>query len=296
MPGTLPVLVNGTSGAGHGEGVAARIESEFRAAGAAVRVELAPGGDALFGLAKEWASRKPERIIAAGGDGTVSALASVLAGSGIALAVLPLGTLNHFARDLGIPEDLGQAVRTALDGAVREVDVGEVNGRVFVNNSSIGLYPSMVRRREKQRRRLGRGKWHAMLWAAINALRVHPFLHLRLELGDGEQRRRTPFVFVGNNVYRMQGFDIGVRGRLDGGVLSLYLARRGRAGLLLLALRALLGRLHQGNDFEAGTVRRLRIDSRRHRRLLVARDGEIEAMDLPLDYRIRPRALRVVAP
>jgi diacylglycerol kinase family enzyme len=135
-----------------------------------------------------------------------------------------------------------------------------------------------------------------MAWAAFNALRAHPFLHLRLEVRGAEHRRRTPFVFIGNNVYRMEGFDIGVRERLDAGVLSLYLtARRSRLGLLLLALRALLGRLYQGRDFEAGTATRLRIDAR-HRRLLVALDGEVAAMDLPLDYRIRPRALRVIAP
>ncbi|HYX65884.1 MAG TPA: diacylglycerol kinase family protein [Burkholderiales bacterium] len=296
MPGTLPVLVNGASGGGHGDGLAANIEGHFREAGAHARVALAHDGNSLLRLAAEALGAKPKCVIVAGGDGTVSAVASVLAGSGIPLAVLPLGTLNHFARDLGIPDDLAQAVRVAVEGNVRAVDVGEVNGRVFINNSSIGLYPSMVRRREKQRRRLGRSKWHAMLWAALNALRAHPFLHLRLEVGEAEHRRRTPLVFIGNNVYRMEGFDIGVRERLDQGVLSLYLARRGRGGLVLLALRALLGRLDRGDDFEAGTVRRLRIDSRRHKRLLVARDGEIEPMELPLDYRIRPGALRVVAP
>lgn len=296
MPGSLPVLVNGSAGGGHGAGLAAQIEQQFRAAGAAARVEVAESGAALLHLARRFLGEKAPRIVAAGGDGTVNAIASVLAGSGVPLGVLPLGTLNHFARDLGIPLELAAAVRTALQGAIREVDVGEVNGRVFINNSSIGLYPAMVRRREQQRRRLGRSKWQAMLWASLKVLRAHPFLHLRLEVGGAEHRRRTPFVFIGNNVYRMEGFDIGVRERLDEGVLSLYLAhRRGRLGLLLLALRALLGRLYQGHDFEAGTATRLRIDGR-HKRLLVARDGEIEAMELPLDYRIRPGALRVVAP
>lgn len=296
MPGSLPVLVNSASGAGHGEGVAAKIEQQFRAAGGEARVELAQNGEALVQLAQKYRDEKAARVIAAGGDGTVNAVASVLAGSGVALGVLPLGTLNHFARDLGIPDELGEAVRVALGGHVREIDVGEVNGRVFINNSSLGLYPAMVLRRERQRRRLGRSKWHAMLWAAHNVLRAHPFLNLNLEVAGVAHRRRTPFLFVGNNVYRMQGFDIGVRERLDAGVLSLYLAhRRGRLGLLLLALRALLGRLYRGNDFEAATATRLRIDSR-HRRVLVARDGEVEAMELPLDYRIRPRALRVVVP
>jgi diacylglycerol kinase family enzyme len=296
MPGLLPVLVNGASGGGHDGGVAAKIEQAFRGAGAEARVEVVNGGDALLARTKKLVQERPGRIVAAGGDGTMNAVASLLAGSGIALGVLPLGTLNHFARDLGIPLELAEAAGNALRGKVREIDVGEVNGRVFLNNSSIGLYPAMVRRREKQRRRLGRGKWQAMLWASLNVLRAHPFLHLRLEVGGAEHRRRTPFVFIGNNVYRMEGFDIGARERLDGGVLSLYLtARRSRLGLLLLALRALLGRLYQGRDFEGGTATRLRIDAR-HKRLLVALDGEVAAMDLPLDYRIRPRALRVIVP
>jgi diacylglycerol kinase family enzyme len=296
MRGSLPVLVNGASGAGHGDGDAAKLEAVLRAAGAEPRIEVVADGSALIAKARELAREKPERLVAAGGDGTISAVASVLAGTGVALAVLPLGTLNHFARDLGIPADLEAAARVALGANVREVDVGEVNGRIFINNSGIGLYPAMVRRRERQRRRLGRGKWHAMLWAGYNALRAHPFLDLALELGGAEHRRRTPFLFIGNNVYRMQGFDIGARERLDGGVLSLYLAHRtGRLGLVLLAVRALLGRLYRGNEFEAATASRLRIDAR-HRRLLVSRDGEVEPIELPLEYRIRPKALRVVVP
>jgi diacylglycerol kinase family enzyme len=295
MPGTLPVIVNDTSGGGHGEATAARIESGLRAAGAQPRM-LVANGSALGELAGKALLEKPQRIVAAGGDGTVSAVASALAGSGVALAVLPLGTLNHFARDLGIPDDLDAALRIAVHGRVREIDVGEVNGRVFVNNSSIGLYAAMVRRRERQRRRLGRGKWLAMLWASYNALRAHPFLHLTLEVAGVEHRRRTPFVFIGNNAYRMEGLDIGERERLDGGELALYLAHRtGRLGLARLAVRALLGRLYEGDDFEAATTTRLRIDAR-HKRLLVATDGEVQAMELPLDYRIRPRALRVVVP
>lgn len=296
MPGTLPVLVNETSGTGQGNGIAGQIESRFRAAGAQARVHVVERGADLGEATRSLLREQPQRLVAAGGDGTVSAVASVLAGSGVPLAVLPLGTLNHFARDLGIPDDLDAAVRVALGGTVREIDVGEVNGRIFVNNSSVGLYPAMVRRRERQRRQLGRGKWHAMLWAGYTALRAHPFLDLLLEVRGAEHRRRTPFLFVGNNVYRMQGFDIGVRERLDGGVLSLYLAHRtGRLGLLLLALRALLGRLYDGDDFEAATTGRLRIDAR-HKRLLVSRDGEVEPIELPLEYRIRPRALRVVVP
>ena len=293
---SLPLLVNPRSGGGFSDDDAKRLVELFRKAGAEPRLHLARSHDEMLGIARRLVEGRAPLIIAGGGDGTVNALASVLAGTDTALGVLPLGTLNHFARDLRIPLGLGAAVETVVKGVRKAVDVGEVNGRVFVNNSSIGLYPEIVRRREKQRRRLGRSKWHAMLWATHMVLRAHPFLELALELDGVAQHRRTPFVFVGNNVYQMEGFYIGLRERLDCGVLSVYVTQRhSRLRLVLLALRALVGRLHQARDFEASTTRELRIESR-HKRLLVATDGEVAALDLPLEYRIRPGALQVIAP
>lgn len=286
----VPVIVNPRSGGGP---TPETIEKWFRDAGGEARIHLAENPN---DVAHEIARTSPALVVAAGGDGTVSSVASALVDTPIPLAVLPVGTLNHFARDIGLPPEPEAAVRIALGGKTRAVDVGEVNGRIFVNNASVGLYPAMVHRRVKQQRRLGRSKWHAMLWAMHAVLRGHPFMNLTLELDGVEQQRRTPFVFVGNNVYQMEGFLIGLRPRLDEGMLSVYLShRRGRLGLLFLALRALLGRLLQARDFEAGTVSHLRIDSR-HTRLLVATDGEVGALDMPLNFRTRPRALRVVVP
>ena len=290
----LPVLVNPKAGGGFGE--PDRLSALFRRAGAEARIHLVNDPAELLQAAREIARQRPPLIVAGGGDGTMNTLASVLAGSDTALGILPLGTLNHFARDVGIPLDVEEAVQTVVKGKRKAVDVGEVNGRVFVNNSSIGLYPAMVHLREKQQRRLGRNKWHAMLWAMHAVLRSHPFLEFTLELDGVAHRRRAPFVFIGNNVYQMEGFTVGLRERVDAGVLSAYLTqRRGRVRLLLLALRALFGRLHQAKDFEATTVRELRIESR-HTRMLVATDGEVSTLDMPLEYRIRPGALQVIAP
>ncbi|TMH74868.1 MAG: sphingosine kinase [Betaproteobacteria bacterium] len=291
-----PLLINPRSGGGFSDDDAKRLVERFRKAGAEPQLHVARSHDDMLGIARRLVKERAPLIIGGGGDGTVNALASVLAGSDTALGVLPLGTLNHFARDLGIPVGLDAAVDALVKGKRKAVDVGEVNGRVFVNNSSIGLYPEIVRRREKQRRRLGRSKWHAMLWAMHTVLRGDPFLDLALELDGVTQHRRTPFVFVGNNVYQMEGFYIGLRERLDCGVLSVYVTQRHRrARLMLLALRALFGRLHQARDFEARTTRELRIESR-HKRLLVATDGEVAPLDMPLEYRIRPGALQVIAP
>jgi len=204
--------------------------------------------------------------------------------------------LNHFAKDLGIPLLLDEAIRNVAQGRRVQVDVGEVNGTIFLNNSSLGLYPDIVRDREKQQRRLGRGKWLAALWATVGALRRYPFLSVRVKIGEDEHARRTPFVFIGNNTYTMQGFSIGERERLDGGKLSLYVAQHpGRLGLLRLGWRALWGRLAQERDFDVLSAENMDIVTR-HKRLRVATDGEVTVMNTPLRYRIRPAALTVIVP
>ena len=236
-----------------------------------------------------------QTIIAGGGDGTISSVASVLAGTDRILGVLPLGTLNHFAKDLHIPLDLEGAIDTIGASHVMRVDVGEVNGRFFLNNSSLGLYPRIVREREKQQR-LGWGKWPAFVWAAVAVLRRYPLLDVRLSLDEGEFALRTPFVFVGNNEYQMETFNVGARSCLDRGELSLYITNRtGRFGLMRLALRALFGGLRKERDFTAMCTKEVWIKTR-HRRLRVAFDGETTVIEPPLHYRVRPGALRVIAP
>jgi diacylglycerol kinase family enzyme len=235
-------------------------------------------------------------VVGGGGDGTMNAVACACAGTRTAMGVLPLGTLNHFAKDLGIPLALDDAALTIAANHQAAIDVAEVNGRIFINNSSLGLYPELVRVRDNQRRRLGRSKWHALFWATLTVLRRHPMLDVRLAVDGETEQRRTPLVFIGNNEYEVEGFHIGRRPRLDAGKLSIYLTRRrGRRGLLGLALRALIGTLHQARDFEALTAQGVKIETR-HKALPVAADGEVAVMTTPLDYRIRPKDLRVIVP
>jgi len=288
------VLLNAGSGGGNDGARAARVAALFEQAGASADVHVVHGGDELAAALAAAIERTPDAIVAGGGDGTVGTVAAALVDGPIALGVLPLGTLNHFAKDLGLPLELEGAVERIALGAVRRVDVGEVNGRVFVNNSSLGLYPDIVRDRERQQR-LGRGKWAALAWATLGAIRRFPFLGVRLSVDGRAAVRRTPFVFIGNNVYTMEGFAIGERARLDAGCLSLYVAQRaGRFRLLLLALRALFGRLEQTRDFDAICAAEIDVESRK-RRLRVATDGEITVMTPPLRYRIRPASLAVLA-
>lgn len=293
---STPVIVNAAAGSGYSSDSLPKLQAAFAAAGAEARMLPAGSGSEIAEIARKEARKGPAVIVAAGGDGTLNAVASALVGTGTALGILPLGTFNHFARDLRIPLALEDAVRTIVANHPVKVDVGEVNGRIFLNNSSIGLYPAIVHERETLRKRLGRSKPHAMFWATMAVLQRHPFLDVHLQLDDKEQRRRSAFIFIGNNAYAMEGFDVGTRACLDAGCLSVYLAqRRGRWALLALVARALLGRLREAGDFEALTTRAVRIETR-HARLPVATDGEVMVMEMPLEYRARPGALRVIVP
>ncbi len=294
-----PIKIIISAGAGSVAGgdnkVSERLVQIFNDNGIDADVSLAHSGAELSELARD-AARGPYRVIVAGGgDGTVNSVAATVVRSGKILGVLPLGTLNHFARDLRIPFDLEAAAQTIVAGHTTEVDVAEVNDRIFVNNSSLGLYPIIVREREK-RERLGLGKWPAALWATIQALRRYPFLDVRLRVDEEMLDRTTPFVFIGNNEYAMQAFNIGLRDRLDRGVLSIYITHRtSRLKLISLALRAVFGRLRNDKDFLAMRSNEVNIETR-HKRLRVAFDGEIEVMQTPLHYRVRARALRVIVP
>ena len=253
-------------------------------------------GTEVSDLARRAVQEGAQTLVAGGGDGTINAVASALVGTEVALGVLPLGTLNHFAKDLHIPLDVEGAVHTLREGHSMSIDVGEVNGHVFLNNSSLGLYPRLVRHRQKQQEQLGRGKWPAFLSATLLMLRRYPLLQVRLRLDQHEIIRRTPFLFIGNNAYQLDTLKIGARVCLDAGCLSLYMVQRtSRLGLCLLALRGLVGRLRSARDFDTLCVQKVTIETR-HPRLLVATDGEVRVMETPLQYRIRPRALRVIIP
>jgi diacylglycerol kinase family enzyme len=289
----IVIMNRGAGGPGDPQ---ARIVGLFRAHGETPRIVQPNGDDDICSIARQAAESSERIVVAAGGDGTVSAVAAELAGTGKILGVLPIGTMNHFAKDLRIPLDLETAVRTISEGEVAAVDVGEVNGRIFINNSSLGIYPRIVSRREAQQQRLARGKWPAFLWATIQALRRFPFLDLRIAFEGQQIFRRTAFLFVGNNEYETAGFHLGSRTCVNAGKLGLYLSHRtGRFGLFRLAFRALFGRVDQEKDFDVFCVEEARIETRK-RRLLVALDGEIERMETPLHYRIRAGALRVLVP
>ena len=236
-------------------------------------------------------------IVACGGDGTVNGVAHALWATqeSAVLGVLPIGTLNHFAKDLGI-FNLAEAERVLLAANVVEVDAGLVNGRLFVNNSGVGIYPMIVLERERVQQS-GLPKWPAFVVACVKTILKLPFQHLHLEADSVRLARSTPFLFVGNNVYTVEGRSLGSRKRLDEGVLGICTARHvGPTGLFRIALRALMGTVSQDRDFTALTAGKLTVRRSRKRPLHVSLDGEVCRMKTPLEYSIVPRAIRVLAP
>src|SRR4051794_34879114 len=268
-----------------------KVRKAFRAARVDVAIELVAGGDCEV-RCRAIAARGDGLLVVGGGDGTISAAASALVGTKTILGILPLGTLNHFARDLGIPPDLHEAAALIAARKARRVDVAEMNGRVFINNSAIGLYPLMVIDRDLQRKRLGRSKRLAMIVASIRTLARFNHQRLTLTINDEKARVDTPLLFVGNNDYRL---DIGAPGKRealdDGELCVLVMRKKTRAGLIAASVRALFGRSRADDMVRIDGVERLRVSSQRSQ-LAVSFDGEVVRSAPPLDYKIRKQALR----
>jgi diacylglycerol kinase family enzyme len=271
-----------------------QIQDLFTQEGVRVRLERVRHGGDLAARARQAAGRG-DTLVASGGDGTVGTVAAVAVETGVPFGVLPTGTLNHFAKDLRIPMDLGEAVRTIVGGRVRPVDVGEVNGRIFVNNSSLGIYPRMVWERDTEQRR-GHRKATAFAIAMLRTWRAYRAIAGRMLVDGAPHVVRTPFIFIGNNEYVAEGFQLGARTSLETGRLSVFVAPEcGRFELLALPLRALARRL----DPEAHLARfsGVTVDVELARpRVSVALDGEVTILRSPLRYRSRPGALRMLVP
>jgi YegS/Rv2252/BmrU family lipid kinase len=275
--------------------IAGKVRKAFKAAKIDARVETIDGGDYEM-RCRAIAMRGDELLVVGGGDGSISAAASALAGSKTALGILPLGTLNHFARDLGLPTDIAEAAQLIARGRKRRVDVAEMNDHIFINNSAIGLYPLMVIDRDQQRKRLGRSKRLAMIVASVRTLVRFNHQRLTLTINDEKERIDTPLLFVGNNDYRIDLGAPGQRESLDDGTLSVFVMRKKtRGGLIAASIRALFNRSRDDDMEKIDGVQRLRVGS--HRSMLaVSLDGEVVHAAPPLDYKIRKQALRVIAP
>lgn len=292
----IAVIVN--QGAGSvisGDVSAEGLRQSFQKEGTEAEVHVIPG-EQICDVARQAVARGVDAVVAGGGDGTIRAVASVVTGGPAAMGVLPLGTLNHFARDLGIPTDLEEAVRLIPNGKVRALDVGDVNGEIFVNNSVLGFYPPVVKVRDWERHEFGRNKWLATISALFKVLPKISSLHVRIKGEDLEVRRKTRFLFVGNNEYVMRAFSFGARERFDSGDLYLYIAKTpSRFGLAGLALLSLVRDLKLTRGFDFWCLPEFTVETRL-KAIPVYLDGEVTTMKPPLQYRTRPRELKVILP
>jgi YegS/Rv2252/BmrU family lipid kinase len=296
MKRPIVVLLNRGGGAVAADPkIGATVAKARKKVGVAAKVELIGGGDCAV-RCRAIAERGDELVVVGGGDGTISAAASALVGTETLLGILPLGTLNHFARDLGIPTKLDDAAKLVAQRPERRVDVAEMNERIFINNSAIGLYPLLVVDRDSQRRRLGRPKAVAMIVASIRTLVRFGHQRLTLTVNDREGQVDTPLLFVGNNEYRTDLPAAGQRESLEEGRLDvLVMRKKTRRSFVAASVRALLNRSRADDMVRLNGVQRLRVSSRK-RMLAVSLDGEVIRAEPPLDYYIRCKVLRVIAP
>ena len=264
-----------------------------------IAVKAVAKGSNLPDTFREAVDEGHETIVAAGGDGTIVCLAETLAGSDRKMGVLPLGTFNFFARANGIPEDVEGALAALHEGKPVPMNVGEVNGKIFLNNASLGLYPAILSDRERIFKRFGRSRLVAY-WSVVRTMLGFRGSRRMKVTVDGTTRRvKTPLVFVAFSAFQLETFNLEGAEHIENGEFAVFVAPDcGRWALLkfavLLALRGMRGH----KDFEMLHGRDVEIEPTdgRAKDRLIARDGEMERMTPPYRFRVRENALNVIVP
>jgi len=280
-----------------GDALAREAKATFEAAGHHIAVELVDPATMDAALDRA-AADAPDVLLAGGGDGTVTSAARRVLGTNIALAILPLGTVNRLARDLGIPLAPDAALKALAAGEFRHIDVAEVNGEVFLCNSLLGLPPKISAERQALRGRpLGeRLRGYFALLRTILAARGH--LDIIIDGAEAERRHARVFsLAVSNNLYDEKPGLVFSRKALTDEKLGVYIAKPHTGlGLIWVLIRASLG-LWRGDDrLEQLSASEVTITTRRKKALRLSNDGEVVRIRTPLHYRVRPGALRVLVP
>lgn len=288
-------LINGRSGTAGGT-PEERIQKLFATHAITPKIIKIQEGMSIASLAEDAIAQNYDVIVAGGGDGTINAVASAIVGnSAIKFGIIPLGTLNHFAGALGIPFEIKKAVEIIVAGHVKAIDVGDVNGRIFVNNSSLGLYPAIVKLRERLQKS-GHKKWPAAVWAAFRIFIRFRRLHFELVLATGATMSlSTAVLFVGNNAYDMSLPNPGARSSLDEGHICVMMPTSSTRWGLLSSFFAMLTGREQPGDVVTLDATELTVTSNR-KILKVAVDGEVLSLSPPLTYRSLSKSLRVIVP
>ncbi len=312
-----PIVVVLNAGSGRNDAVQARetIVERLQAAGREHRLELIGPDRPVSQAAADavaWARTRAGVVVAAGGDGTLNAVAEATLGSGCAFGVLPQGTFNYFGRTHDIPQELEGSLEVLLEGRPEPVQVGRVSdarrSKVFLVNASLGLYPQLLEDREAFKSQFGRTRLVALASALVTLMREHRQLRLRVawnaddpagDRPEGDERRlRTPTLFVGNNRLQLEQIGIAEAPVLDSGQLvAIALKPVGTLTMLGLMLRGAIGRLGEADQVLSLALRDMTVaPAARYgpRRMKVATDGEIVWMQAPLRFGVAEEPLWLI--
>lgn len=301
----LFVVLNAGSGHAATEQQRAIIETALARAGRQFQLAIVDDAAELDAIARRMVDQARASggiIVAAGGDGTINAVARRAVASGCPFGVLPQGTFNYFGRAHGIPEDLEAAIEALLAGTPHPVQVGLINERIFLVNASIGLYPKILEERELDKRQFGRSRIVALLSMLRTALGTHEFLRMRIESDGIERKLRTPTLFIGNNPLQMEQLGVlPLSSALEDGRLAALAPRSvGRLRMMWLMLRGVAGKLGGAQDLIAFSFKRIVVKPitlyGKRRRIKVATDGEVCLLDTPLDIRVLEGQLLLIKP
>jgi diacylglycerol kinase family enzyme len=309
--GPLLLVMNEGSGDDDKAELRSELEAALRASGRPFVLRVAQRGSQLPQLAADAVAQAVDErgsVVAIGGDGTLNTVAQAVLPSGRPFGVLPRGTFNYFAREHGLPLAPAEAAAVWLEGRVREVQVGQVNGQAFLVNASLGIYPRLLQAREEDNRQFGRHRIVA-LWAALRTLwRERRTLKLGLSFDGGPLRAvRTPTLFVGNNALQLRqlGLPEAEAVQHEGRLAAIVVPRVGRWEMLKLMARAAAGQLEGGGprdgvvDVHSTSFRQLLATPRRRaspRPVQVAYDGELRWLQAPLEFAVAPQRLRLLVP
>ncbi len=296
MANSIEVILNARSGSQRAEKTRQILERVLGESKRSFQITVV-SGEALALVAQEKAASDCEVLVAGGGDGTISRVAEAALQGGKTLGVLPLGTFNYFVRSLGIPLELEAAARVILNGSLVHSPVFDLDGRLVLNNVSIGIYPTVLLQRRRLYRRWGRNQFNAYLSVLLTVFRRAPRMRLRLATGAGEAVRETPLVLICSNAFQMEAFQLAGTECLAAGQFALYVARMsGRKTILHLGLRALFRHLRPGQDYEVICASDVTIETLRGHHFRATVDGELVKIESPMRFRVMPKLLRVLAP
>ncbi len=291
---SISVICNDHSGRNSREAEA--IDAAMAVFGSGARLLHVKQGSRIAETARRAVSDGADVVVAAGGDGTIMAVAAALKGTDCRLGILPLGTFNFFARGYGIPEDPEAAAKVIADGTTQKLDLGSVNGRLFLNNASIGVYPAILKERESVYRRWGRRRIAAH-WSVLKTFwRFRRPLKVTIEANGEKRDFRTPLIFAARSAFQLEHFGLQGADCVRNGGFSVFVAPdEGRFGLLTDAVRLSVKQMRLGEDFEMICADKLVIHVKRKHQL-VACDGEKFLMEGPLKFEMMRGALNLIVP